>query len=372
VPVRDLGQQVGALADDLSYPVDWFELGCHRFLEVGGWLMSDGQPRKRERARSFKLVRLIVIVVILLVAAGLGFYFKSQANSGREPSSFGNQPPQYINVFETNSKVPVAVTVMLEQGTYLSPIKLQSEGYTDFTEVVNVTASPARSVSPGIIMVTSSIAPQLDPGRKLTPVENRLGAERFVVQVPLSQDPSGTWSGVVNFGSIPMIFENNGSTFGHLPSVGAYEYPEGGVPSLFAEYEGTTGQLRKVINGPVDPDSHVTISGDHGELFYGPDSISYTETLHNIAPVLASQQIVYTTPAVDISGNYDYVWHSGAGLEPVFKETNPDAVDSQTQAAFYSGIAFGVAGAALIALIQEIRGKREDESSTSSVPRSTS
>jgi hypothetical protein len=303
----------------------------------------------------------------LLAAAGVGSYFKSQANSGREPSSFSSQPPQYVNVFETNPGVPVAVTVTLEQGVYLAPIKLQPEGFTDFTEVVGVTASPPRSVPPGIIMVTSSTAPQLDLGQKPIPVENRFNIERFVVQVPLSQDPSsGTWSGVVNFGPIPMIFENNGSAFGHLPSVGAYEHPEGGLPSLVAEYDGTTGQLRKITNGPVDPDSHVTIPGDHGEFFFDPASISYTVTLHNIVPVLSNQQIVYTTPAVDISGNYDYVWNSGgSGLEPVFKETDPDVVDSQNQAAFYSGIAFGVAGAAFIALIQEIRGKREDESLTS-------
>jgi hypothetical protein len=131
-----------------------------------------------------------MIIFILLVTAAIGFYFKSQANPGTEPSSFSSQPPQYINVFETNAGIPVAVTVTLEQFTYLSPIKLQPEGFTDFTEEVLVTASPARSASPGIIMITSSVAPRLNPGEKPTPVENRTGPEKFGPRFHLFKIPA--------------------------------------------------------------------------------------------------------------------------------------------------------------------------------------
>jgi uncharacterized membrane protein len=346
-------------------------------------VVDDGQSGKvtleaAQPTRSiFRPLRLMMIIFILLAAAAVGFYFKSQANPGTEPSSFSSQPPQYINVFETNAGIPVAVTVTLEQFTYLSPIKLQPEGFTDFTEEVSVTASPARSASPGIIMITSSVAPQLNPGKKPTPVENRTGPEKFVAQVPLIQDPGGTWSGIVDFGSIPIIFGSKGSVFAHLPSVGALEHPEGDPPSLFAEYNGTTGQLREATIQPFlnplsnanmfDPSSYVTIPGDHGELFYGPGNISYTETLHNIVPVLGNQQIDYVVPSMNISGDIDYVWNSTGccGLEPIFKEINPDAVDSQSQAAFYSGIAFGVAGGAAMALVQEIPEQRKRKSSAS-------
>ena len=42
--------------------------------------------------------------------------------------------------------------------------------------------------------------------------------------------------------------------------------------------------------------------------------------------------------------------------------TDPDAADSQSKAAFYSGIAFGVAGAALIAVLQELPKERRRQS----------
>jgi hypothetical protein len=46
-------------------------------------------------------------------------------------------------------------------------------------------------------------------------------------------------------------------------------------------------------------------------------------------------------------------------LEPIFKTTDPAALDSQNEASFRSGIAFGVAVAAAIAVIQELRKRAE-------------
>jgi len=301
---------------------------------------------------------LVLIIIILFAAVIAGFYFKSHANPGTEPASFRSQPPQYLNVYETNPQIPLTVTVELEQYTYLSPIKLQAQGLTYFNETVAVTAKSASAIPPGTIMITSSAVPNAGPGsppEKTIPVKNQSATQRFVVPVSLFRDTSLTWSGVAFFVPIPVIFQDNGSVFGHLPSVGAFEFPEGRPPSLLAEYERRTGQLRQVIINPVNT-SPIAIPGDRGALFYGPNNISYTETLHNIVPVLRNEQIDYTIPSMTASGNIDYVWHSTGccGLEPAFKVTDPAAVDSQNQAAFTSGIAFGVAGGAAIAVVQTL------------------
>jgi len=90
------------------------------------------------------------------------------------------------------------------------------------------------------------------------------------------------------------------------------------------------------------------------------------ENLGNVGAELNSDQIVYMNPSTTAS-NFNYTWESAAccDLEPVFKLTDPAAADSQSSAAFYSGIAFGVAGTAFIAAVQELREKRKrkDESS---------
>jgi hypothetical protein len=60
------------------------------------------------------------------------------------------------------------------------------------------------------------------------------------------------------------------------------------------------------------------------------------------------------TPPGQINGA-NYSWRaSDNSLEPIFQFTNPDAVDAQSNDAFLSGIFFGIAGAAAIALLQEL------------------
>ena len=358
---------------------------------------DSGRCGKSERApeptrsadATFSPLRLIIIVFALLAATAGGFYFKSQANPGREPSSFGSHSPLYLNVFETNPDFHVAVNVTLSPTIYPWH-KLPTEGLVHVNVTVYVTARGPRSGSPGKMFITSSVAPDPSVPQRLIPVEHASGAQRFVVQLSPSRDSNGTWSDIAFFDAVPIILENNGSTFGHLPSIGTLENPIqntfGSFPPLFVEYGHATGKARYAtvnyappharwlgIAEIADVSSWVTVPGDYGE-FYGSSSedISCTETLQQVVPVLAGQLLDYIAPAMDNGGSNDYVWHSQGNLEPVFKDTNPDATDSQSQAAFYSGIAFGLAGAAIIALVQEIPEERERKSSTSSAQNSAS
>jgi hypothetical protein len=318
----------------------------------------------------------------LLVAVSAGFHYRSQATPGTAPANFNTLAPQYINVYETKANIPVAVHINLAQEEVeLYQIALQAEGYTDFYAGVTVTVSPPPSVSPGIIMMTSNVAPVPFPGENpaYTKITNGFGESKFAVQLPLTRNTDGTWIGGALF-RIPIIFASHGSIYGHLPSVGTFEHPEGGIPPLFAEYAGATGKLRSATmedigNSPnanmFDPSSLVTIRGDHGALFYGPGQMSYTEALDKIAPVLAGNLVDYMTPVESIvDGGSDYEWPSLGVQEPIFKYTEPDSVDSQNQASFYAGIAFGVAGSAAIALVQEISADPEKRKRKSRSPRS--
>jgi hypothetical protein len=108
------------------------------------------------------------------------------------------------------------------------------------------------------------------------------------------------------------------------------------------------------------PSSAIPVKDNVG--FQEPQKISYTEFLNYINLGLRNEQIQYMNPAADSSGGStpysadSYIWRSNSifGLEPIFKSTNPETIDSQNQDAFVSGIAFGVAGAAAIAVVQEL------------------
>jgi hypothetical protein len=126
-----------------------------------------------------------------------------------------------------------------------------------------------------------------------------------------------------------------------------------------------TGQLRNCSR--LDPPStpQRTPAGYSRKYFWIPqNTTSYTESLNNIVPALGDSPIDYAIPSVNSASASNYAWSSSGSLnggtqnlEPIFRATNPDALNSQNQAAFYSGIAFGVAGAAAIAIIPELPKK---------------
>ena len=336
---------------------------------------EDGPTRS-----TYRPLRLIVIVFFLLVATAFGFHFKSRANPGTEPSSFNGQPPQYINVYTTSADIKITVTVILGQGWLnpnydrYGPVELRAQGVTDFHEEVEFTATYAGSVTPEAIIITSSVRPLTganspegpDSVFQLKSAEGSLAqADKFAAWFPLPRDQGNTWSGSIFFNSVPIIFQDNGSTFGHLPSVGAYSYLYPPTSVLQGRYNAGTGRLENVAFATYSG----TPVGENTEYFGPPNTqASYSEVIQHIVPALSDRQIAYMNPSADSANDADYIWQSNSsidGLEPTFKAIDLDAADSQNQAAFYSGIAFGVAGAAVIALVQEIPEKRKRKSSTS-------
>jgi len=357
--------------NDSAKPIPTPEAIRSRQLATGRQMDPSPTMQGSHRGSILKYLRPIMFLLILLAAVGTGFHYKSKADPGVEPALFRDQPPQYINVYVTNPRISVTLNVTLYQGTYLSPITLKAQGYTDFTEEVDITARTPPSVNPGSMIIASSAQPVGAPGGPDAPfidafrmkggsdaASSFAQAERFVAPLQLTQENSTTWSDVVSFNSISAIYRDSGSTFAHLPSVGAFEFAEGRPPTFFAEYSRRTGQFKSVVFAGVSVPA--IPAGDGGEFLYGPASASYVEVLHNIVPVIGNEQVDYMIPSVDSNSDIDYVWSSNgiSGLEPTFESTDPDAIDSQNQAAFISGIAFGVAGAAGIAVVQELPKER--------------
>lgn len=325
------------------------------------------------------------------MAAAVGFHFKSQAKPGAEPSSFSGQPPQYINVYVAgaNPNVQIDVTVTLGEGSLsgpyrrYGPVELRAEGLTSFHEKVAFTATSTGSVAPGAVIITSStrpsgtyfIAGSATPFVPVAQLKSAVGslaqADRFAASFPLSPGQGNTWTGFVFFDSVPIIFQDNGSTFGHLPSVAAYSYLFPDAPMLEGSYDAGTGQLKSVFLA-----GSPGLAGERTEDFFPADyQASYTEEIQQIVPALSNRQTAYMNPSADSANDADYIWHSNGtdGVEPSFKAIDLSAADSQNQAAFYAGIAFGVAGSAVIALAQEIKPEEwKRKSSTAGAERSAS
>jgi hypothetical protein len=372
-------------------------------------LADSAQAGKREPAQSadpaYQLARLCIIIFILAVAGLAGLHFKSQASPGSAPSGFRMHSPLYVNVFGADVSsggnfVPIPVRVYVSLQPEKSDV-LPAKGFAYYRVAVGVSATPIQRtpqqgpILPGPIFITSSIAPSGDEWGRINviPVKHAPGGQQQFVTEFRSNLMGQALEDTIYFDSVPVIFEDNGSAFGHLPSVGTlvdgvqvqgWPTSPGAAamtyPPLFMEYD-RTGKPRfatldyappnaRWAAGADEPDVSpwITTPGDRGEFFDVPSQISYTETVRNIAPVLAGQAVDYMAPATDNTNNNDYTWHSGTSLEPVFKYTDPDATDSQSRAAFYSGIAFGVAGSALIALVQEIRDDRKSRSSAQLPP----
>jgi hypothetical protein len=314
--------------------------------------------------------RLIVFLVILLAAALVGFYYKSLASPGTEPARFRSQAPQKLRLyFRAGNMVSDNVAIELHANRTLN-----MQGYTHFDETVTVDVTYSHPASQKTIIMASDSRPAetvtLINGvvQMVRPnfIETRLPGERFMVAVPLSPArPPGrhgqkTYIAEQNFQSIPVVFDSNGSIYGHLPSVSIENNLFGALSNMSVLFAPKTGELQRARANVCH-----TLGGSFPgwkcffeQTAFSPAKYVASEYLDNVGAELNNEQVAYMNPSTT-ANNFNYVWRSitCCNLEPVFKLTDPTAADSQSKAAFTSGIAFGVAGAALIAVFQELPKK---------------
>jgi hypothetical protein len=158
------------------------------------------------------------------------------------------------------------------------------------------------------------------------------------------------------FRSSKVVEATNASSYGHLPSVDALNVAlayQDSYPYVLGELN-ASGNVSHIV---VDPSGLYPANSKDNEVFY-PAQVSAAEILTGAAPMFKTEQVDYINPSGNITGN-NYVWQdSNTELEPIFEVTDQNRVQAESDDAFLAGIAFGVAGGAAIAVLQEVHRRR--------------
>jgi len=347
---------------------------------------------RRWRKWTSKNWRSIMFLLILSAALTAGFYYKFNSDPGEAPSVFRNHAPQYLNIFLTLAQIEqnptVNVTVNLERDNSEldpnAPSTLNTSGLSTFSEFVNIELDSGHPIPQGRIAIVSSDEPSDPNSIKDRPSQEFVSIDPIETVGKTSRGQFES-AAVAAFDDVPIFWEGDGSIYGHLPSVNIIQWSNGNVPNIVAEFNKKSGQI---VKSEIDfsgqpygsPPAFAAVSrADGTDVFWEIASFTVTEVIEGIGPVLANDQIDYMNPpTTDSSFNYQWSFTGCCGIEPTFKLTDPETIDSQNKDAFISGIAFGVAGAAAIAVVQELpkeinfsRHKRQSKPAGSEKPMST-
>lgn len=333
---------------------------------VNGPKGSNPPPRQRNMAGW----RPLLFGAILILTVVAGFQYKARSNPGIEKPQFRNTPPLILNVYVNDPRIEV--NALVKVATELTSPGITGSAFASVT----IKVVSHRSFPHGTIIVTSN-RPASSASREIfIPHEYAAGDDErysFYYNLPggsRSLRQGGGYSFPVVYYSLPPVIEQDrGSTFGHLPLVGSNDLrPDYGFPPpLLGERKPGTDALSDITFAPSPKRNYFTLplkgsqfrapNGGPATLFWVPRKFSFTQRLvtalgGRAISELSSEQIDYMSPPAKLVGS-DYVWH-GVGIQPIFKMTDPDSADSRSTAAFVSGIAFGVAGAAALAIVQEL------------------
>jgi hypothetical protein len=316
-----------------------------------------------------------VLFVAILLAAGLGLYFKSLTDPGKESATLEVHPPQSVGVYVSNRDISAHLTAYIS----FSPGKIASPSQpTEASEALYLQVSAPASLSAATVLITSDTPiqtgwnfasmPVLMPGLRNTTI---YGLLLPVGQVDKSETPVGAIISVCNLRNT--VQATRGGLFIHLPDIGIWNplvadpFPYPSVfPQFLSEYSPGTSRISGLIDVPQlkfstlpgynpslpNPSEYKTPNGTPGSFFWNPKSLSTTQVLTKIGGYLRASQVQSVLPSGSLQGN-EYIWQATGQLEPYLSTINQGFAASESNFTFLSGIAFGVGGAALIALVQE-------------------
>lgn len=110
---------------------------------------------------------------------------------------------------------------------------------------------------------------------------------------------------------------------------------------------------KNLLNLLRRPSSYSTIPGSHAQLYW-PVRIQTTEILAGAQRALEGSRIDSVLPPNGRLQGDSYVWNGTGSLDATLSATKINAAESQSDNAFFSGVAFAIAVAAAIAFIQEL------------------
>lgn len=329
--------------------------------------LSRETPQKTQRTL-FKGWRSLVFLLAVFLAIGFGLHFKTLSEPGQESKQLASGILPSFNIFVSDPRISVHVTADI---FCLLPRDTDDVSCTSASSsaqaLLSVTASSPRSLSDGTVLMTSNVGSFNDKsgGVPFSSYSDPPGAARiYQYEFHVADLAPGSPSGV-SFDIPDVLEETHGSTFGRLPTIGNLGQDQGSYPSMLTEDRPGTSSVEDLIYVPSlsdaefggqqedNPSAFMTLHGGHATLFWRPTVLSITEELDAITEVLSTQQLDYMTPSATVSGQA-YFWNSNDELQPDFKSTDPEAADSQSNNAFIAGICLGIAGAAAIALLQEL------------------
>lgn len=323
----------------------------------------------QRRSGLFQVWRPLMFFVVAVVAVSIATYFKIEADPSSGSSQFVSGTPLILDVFVSNPQISLQVNNANDE--LLLPPGAQS---------VNATVEIPPHVGGRILVVSSAPGDVYNSSlsfKKMSPYNNEtipfsqiyelgfLESGYYVAVIKVKNAEDADLTETISLGNyfIQHLFDKTkDSIYGSLPSIEGINSPQiqSYSPPLLAELNDAhdirditpfpTSDLNKP---PSQPSSYTTPHGGSPELFWIPKRFSVTETLGLAAQIFRNNEINYITPPGELIGD-TYVWHANTALEPDFKVSNEDALANESNAAFLSGIFFGIAGAALIALIQEV------------------
>ena len=298
--------------------------------------------------------RLPVLVLITAAAAGLGFHLKSAADPGTESKQFASKPPLDLDFYVSNPHMSLSLQLFIRQGKR-----------SDVAEVFVEATVPDHET--GEILTLSNIpdgegqlhrltpAPDANRGHISRPYNGYYGNVLRKVETISSEIENNFAIEQFNFTIAKVTESTDASFYGHLPSVNSlYEAVvyQDVAPCIAGEFN-SSGKLSHIV---IDPYGTECLFGPDYDVkgMYYPIKVSTAEILPEVGPEFKTDEVNYINPPGNIDGD-SYVWQSNSTLEPIFKLTDQDAVQTESDNGFLAGIFFGVAGGAAIAVVQEAK-----------------
>lgn len=89
------------------------------------------------------------------------------------------------------------------------------------------------------------------------------------------------------------------------------------------------------------------------ELFWMPQSLNITETVHSLPDPIIDSTIEALAPSSGRISRNMLIWHASDSIYPLFSATSHTTEHQRNRSEFFSGVALATAAAALLGLIQE-------------------
>jgi hypothetical protein len=334
----------------------WWQLGSAVLISlaaVGVELVTLTRRRLASPVLRSK-ARARLIVELLLGFLLLGLFEKAQAVPEKAMAIVNSEGrTTTIGVYVADAAAKLSVE--LEVSRHGDP----SEGPGELAYDVFLTSSIATRVL--IVTTTPQLRDPLDTiTPRFTPVPLGWGIQDYAAEYAI---PAGRRYNL-RFFKVPKgdITEAHGRISAHLPMLTSdvldTQYYGDNEVKPAAKYI-TRGQAGKMTllsgDGASQSPQDSSQPSGAGRSFYAPATFAVRESFLGLGAVLPNYTVAFNSPSNGTPSQQDYVWTGTSGLSPYLYATENSIIEDKSTAAFLSGIFFGAAAAALLALVQELK-----------------